>query len=103
MAVAGRESLGLVVQVSDTFRRGDLQEAQKLLESLAGTAIRLIEESTEKVCILKVRDEEQKEEEKVLHRKIGDAEGSLRQQRALVRSLEAEKAGMNAVLNDHKQ
>ena len=103
MAITGHESLRLVVQASETFRRGDLEEAQKQLESLTGAARRLIEETTEKVRHLKVRDEEQKEEEKVLHRKIGDAESSLRQQRDSVRSLEAEKAGMNAVLNDHEQ
>ena len=103
MAVTGCKSLGLVVQVSETFRRGDVEEAQKQLESLTGTARRLIEETAEKVHILKVRDEAQKEEEKVLHRKIGDAESSLHQQRASVRSLEAEKARMNAVLSDHKE
>ena len=103
MAVAGRESLGLVVQVSKTFKSGDVKEAQKQLESLTGTARRLIEETKKKVDFLKVRDEELKEEEKTLHRKIGSAEDSLRQQRASVNRLEAEKAGMNAVLEDYKQ
>ena len=103
MAVTGRESLGLVVQVSETFRRGDLKVAQKQLESLTSTARRLIEETNKKVCFLKVRDEELKEEEKVLHRKIGSTESSLRQQKATVNSLEAEKSEVNAVLEDHKQ
>ena len=50
---------------------------------------------------LQVTDEEK--EEKVLHRKIGSDEDSLRQQKATVNSLEAEKAGMNAVLENHKR
>ena len=103
MAVSGQESLGLVVQASETFRSGDLQVAQKQLKCLSGIAERLIEESIEKERILKVRDDEQKEEEKTLHRKIGDAEVALNQQRDRVRNMEAEKARMNAVLADHKQ
>lgn len=103
MAVAGKESLGLVVQASEMFRKGDLKEAKKQLKSLSGTAERLIEESTEKERILKVKDEGQKEEEKMLHRKIGDAECALRQERDKVGNLEAEKARMNAVLEDHKR
>ena len=103
MALTDPESLDLVVQVSETFKRGDLEEAQEQLQRLTGTATRLIEEITEKVRSLKARDEKLKEEEKELHRKIGSAEGSLHQLKASVNSLEAEKAGMNAVLEDNKR
>ena len=102
MAVTGCESLGLVVQVSETGR-GDLKEAQKQLESLTTSARKLTEEANKKMCFLKGRDEELKEKAQVLHREIGSAEGSLRQLKASVNSLEAEKAGMNAVLEDHKR
>ena len=103
MAVAGCESLGLVVQVSKTFKSGDVKEAQKQLESLTGTARRLIEVTKKKVDFLKVRDEELKEKEKVLHRKIGSAEDTLPQQRVSVNRLKAEKARMNADLEEYKQ
>ena len=99
---AEESELDLVVQVSETFRRGDVEEAQEQRQRLTGTGTRLIEETTEKVRFLQVTDEEQ-EEEKALHRRIGSAEDSLRQQKASVNSLEAEKSGMNAVLEEHKQ
>ena len=49
MALTDPESLDLVVQASETFKRGDLKEAQEQLQRLTGTATRLIEEITEKV------------------------------------------------------
>ena len=103
MAVTGQQCLGLVVQASETFRSGDLEEAQKQLKNLSGATVTLIRKITEKERILNGIDDEKKEEEKVLHRRIGHAEGEIRQQRGRITNLEVEVARMNAVLEDKKQ
>ena len=64
MAVTGQQCLGLVVQASETFRSGDLEEAQKQLKNLSGATVTLIRKITEKERILNGIDDEKKEEEK---------------------------------------